>query len=64
MDILPFGLDVPGVCKSATSVIEEGSVHEVCSLLLKDATSIVLVIVGVMDEVVNVFVLGLITRPT
>ena len=62
MDILPFGLD-DIVCKSATSVIEK-SVHEVCSLLLKDATSIVLVIVGVMDEVVNVVVPELITRPT
>jgi len=63
MDILP-GLLLPPVGKSATSVIEEGGVHVVCTLLLKDATSIVLVIVGVMDKVVNVFVLELITRPT
>ena len=62
MDILPGFVD-PGVGKSATSVIEE-SVHELCAILLKDATSIVLVIVGKMDEVVNVPVLELITRPT
>ena len=61
MDILPKGLPPP-VCKSATSVIEE-SVHELCALLLKDATSIVLVVVGVMDGVANVVVTELITRP-
>ena len=62
MDILPGLLEFV-VRESANFVIEE--FHKLCRLLLKDATSIVLVVVGVMDEVVNVFVMELlITRPT
>ena len=57
MDILPEILD-----KSATSDIEE-SVHVLPAIPLKDATSIVLVIVGLMVEVVNVVVLELKTLP-
>ena len=63
MDILPAPEQHPRVFKSATSDIKEGGVHKLRTSLLKDATSIVLVVVGVMDGVANVVVTELITRP-